>query len=190
MNSEKLEEYKEQYYGLPDEIKTRCPWEAITERLFANHSEKLNLAIAMQGGGEFFGIDSEGKALFKDKGVEPVMYGFDEECELLRIYDRDPKQMKQVVEWAIYRAIVYQVYEDGYEPFPDDGDYGFSDEMKQALHTNKHFVASADGTTHRESVLKNARRALFNPDTGKVKIISTNVVYWGGDHGAMRLLRV
>lgn len=192
-----LTAYHQEYSGLSDEIKARADWTAITERLLANNSEKLKLAQAMQGGGQLIGIDVEGKALFKSRGVEPVMYGFDEDDKLLKIYDRDPKQMKQVKKWANYHEIREQVLDGGYEMFADDGDYGFSDEIKQVTdHTEEPFVASKDKEEWRASWLESgdkpdaARDVRFFPVVGRVHVSGLNPGSRNAGYGVVRLLRV
>lgn len=189
--------YKQQYDSLPDVIKARSSWEAITERLMENNSEKLRLTQTMQGGGQLVGIDAGGKALFKDKGVEPVMYGFDEKGRLLQIYNRDPKQMKQVQKWADYSEIRGQILKGGYELFADDGHYNFSEEMQQVTdHTGEPFVASENREDWRVSWLESgdkpgsARGAGFDPVGGKVRVDAGHPELRGGRYGAARLLRV
>jgi len=193
----KLAVYRLEYDSLPDAIKARSGWEAIAGRLLANNGEKLKRAQAMGDGGLLVGIDAEGKALFKDKGVEPVMYGFDKNGMLLRIYNRDPEQMKQVQKWADYSEIRGQVLKDGYGLFADDGNFGFSEEMEQVTdHTGEPFVASKNKTEWRVSWLESgdkpdyARYADFYPDGGDVYV--SGHVPWHRDVycGAARLLRV
>jgi hypothetical protein len=189
--------YHQEYSRLPADVKSRATWEAIAQKLLADDSEKLKLAKSMQGGGELVGIDSVGKALFKDKGVEPVMYGFDKESKLIRIYDREPEQMGKVEKWADYSEVREQVLKDGYELFADDGNYNFSDEMKQAEdHTKEPFVASKDRKEYRTSWLESgdkpdrARGVGFYPDGGHVRV---RELYPGRRHGRLgvaRLLRV
>ncbi len=184
--------YSQEYNRLSDNVKARDSWEAITERLLDNDSEKLKLVKAMQGEGQLVGVDWEGKALFKDKGVEPVMYGYDKKGNLLKIYDRNPEQMEKVEKWVNYFKIREQVLEDGYELFTDDGDYGFGDEMKQATDTKEPFIASEDRSEFRASWLESGDK----PDLAR--IVNCNSVVSnsdpGGDghvyYGVVRLLRV
>jgi len=189
--------YYQEYIRLPADIKSRATWESITQRLLADDSEKLKLVQAMRGGGELFGIDAEGKALFKDKGVEPVMFGFDKEGKFIQIYDRDSEQMEQVVKWADYSEIRQQVLKDGYELFADDGNHGFGDEMKQVTdHTNEPFVASEDRLGWRASWLESgdkpedARDAVFVPDGCYVRVYEASPMHRNVGCGAVRLLRV
>jgi hypothetical protein len=128
----KLEQISDKYDTFPEEIKKRCDWKDVSARLLANGGEKFKLTEAMQGGGEFFGIDAKGKVLFRDSAGEPVLFGFDENDKLIQIYDRDPKQKCKIGKWANYAEIREKVLADGYELFADDGNYGFSDEMSQA----------------------------------------------------------
>jgi len=189
--------YRQQYDRLPDDIKARCGWEDAIARLLANGGEKLKLASAMQGGGQLVGIGTEGKALFKDKGVEPVLFGYDKEKRLLKIYDRDPEQMKLVVYWADYHEVREQVLKDGYELFVDNGYYGFGNEMKQVeAHTKEPFVASANRDVWRVSWLEsgdkpvNARCAYFNPVGCRVGVTGITPAGNGDGYGAVRRLRV
>ena len=176
--------YKEQYDSLPDAIKTRCSWKTLRERLLANGVEKLKKTEAMQGKGELFGVDKEGRALFRDKGVEPVMYGFDDKDKLMQIYDRDPEQMKQVKKWANYLEVHEQVHKDGYELFKFDvlvHDVGFGDEMKQAeKHTKKPFVASKNKKEWRTSWLESGNRPV-DPRTPPFGVLYAGFhpVWWG-----------
>jgi len=191
--------YSQEYNQLSDNVKARASWEAIAERLLDNDSEKLKLVKAMQGEGQLVGVDSEGKALFKDKGVEPVMYGYDKKGNLLKIYDRNPEQMEKVERWANYFEIREQVLEDGYELFTDDGDYGFGDEMKQATdHTKEPFIASEDRNECRVSWLESGDKPdlariiqfQFGAAGGGIVVKSDP----GGNghvfYGAVRLLRI
>lgn len=189
--------YKQEYDSLPDAIKARSSWEAIAGRLLVNNGEKLKRVQAMGDGGQLFGIDAGGKALFKDKGVEPVMYGYDEENKLLKIYDRKPEQMEQVTKWANYFEIRRQVLKDGYGLFADDGNYGFSEEMEQVRdHTGEPFVASKNKAEWRVSWLESgdkpgdARRVYFVPVGGRVSVSGGNPEVRGDYCGVVRLLRV
>jgi hypothetical protein len=195
--TELLAVYREQYNSLPDDKKSLCPWVALAQRL---SGEKLKLAGAMQGGGQLFGIDKEGKALFRDKGVEPVMYGYDKDGKLLQIYDRDPKEMKKVVKWANYFKIRDAVRgKDGnrYELFVDDGNGNFGDEMEQAqVYTKEPFIASRDRKEWRVSWLESgdkpvpARYVGFDPADGHVYVGDDRPGDTNDDYGAVRLLRV
>jgi hypothetical protein len=195
--------YRQQYDRLSDDTKLRCSWEAVVDRLLANGDERLKRAEAMQGGGELVGIDSEGKAMFKDKGVEPVMYGFDKEGKLIRIYDREPEQMGKVEKWADYYKVREQVLKDGYELFAGGRNFVFSDEMKQVnKHAKQPFVASKDRKEWRASWLESgdkpdlAQFVAFSPNESHRRGISRMHVslfptYRGTNgEGAVRLLRV
>ena len=190
--------YHEQYNRLPDDIKTRCGWETLVARLLANDGEKLKLASAMQGGGELVGIDLAGKVLFKDKGTEPVMFGFDRNNNLIRIYNRDAEQMYNVKKWADYSEIRDQVHKDGYELFPYKGDHDLSDEMKQAhAHTKEPFVVGKNrdewifAWLESGDTSERARCALFCPNDKRIYVQLDCARYRGdGRYGAVRLLRV
>jgi len=185
----------DQYDHFPDEIRERASWETIAEKLFANECEILKKVQEMQGGGEFVGIDKRGRALFKDKGTEPVLYGFDKEGRLLRIYDRNPEQMKKVEKWTDYNEIREQVLKDGYELFADDGDFGFSDEMEQVTrHTGKHFVAG--DKEFRASWLEFGAKPAYAKFIGfysngnRPLVAGCSPSYRGDDYGVIRLLRI
>jgi len=190
--------YHQEYSRLPADVKSRATWEAIAQKLLADDSKKLKLAKNMQGGGELVGIDSGGKALFKDKGVEPVIFGFDGDGKLVHIYDRDQEQIiKQIKKWADYSEIRGQILKDGYELFPYEGDYDCSDEMKQVEnHTKEPFVASKNREEWRVSWLESgdctadARRAYFDPAGGRVGVGAYDPEHRYDGSGAVRLLRV
>ena len=189
--------FEGQYKKLPGDVQARVPWKTIARRLLADDSEKLKLARAMQGGGELVGVDAEGKALFKDKGVEPVMYGFDKESKLMQIYNRDPEQMAKVDKWADYFETRGQVLKDGYELFPyNNSDHGFSDEMNQVQsHTKGPFVAGKDMSEWRASWLESgdrptlARIACFFDVVRRVCVDINDPGERLDRYGAVRLLR-
>ena len=173
-------------------------WEAVATKLLANNGEKLKKAEAMQGGGHLFDINTNGEVLIRDKGLEPVMYGFDDKKKLIQIYDRNPEDMEKVQKWANYCDVRKQVLDDGYEMFKDDGEYGFGDDMKHASVVNEDglFVASADKDEWRRSWLESgenpalARYASFNPGGGVVYVNGSNADYRNAFYGVVRLLRV
>jgi hypothetical protein len=193
-----LSYYQSQHKRLLGVIKRDHPWETVCARLLANDGEKLKKAKAMQGGGELVGIDADGKILFKDKGVEPVMYGYDKEGKLLQIYDRDSEKMAKVVKWANYLEVRKQVLSDGYELFGDDGNGGLGDEMRQVgTHTKEPLVASKDRNEWRVSWLESgdapnhAKNLIFNPKDGGFVFVGANESLGSGElNGAVRLLRV
>jgi hypothetical protein len=199
--------FSEEYISLPTNICSRCSWKEAVQRFIANDYEKLNKAIDMQGGGQLFGIDRKGKLLIKDRGVEPVMFGYDdEECEglLLRIYNRDPKQMAEVRLWANYYEILERVLEEGYEMFEDDGSRVPGDEMIQAeRHTKEPFVASANRDEPRMSWLNSGTNFGSGEDIRLARDISFDPaipsrLFFAGDdpesrsvnRGVVRMLRV
>ena len=189
--------YRRQYDELPDDVKALAKWEGIAERLLENNGEKLKLANTMQGGGELFGVDTEGRALFKDKGTGPVMFGYGKKGKLLRIYDRDPEQMKQVKKWCNYYEIREQALKDGYELFADDGHYGLGFEMKQVeKHTGESFIASENVEDYCSFWLESGVKAVrahivyFLPDGGGGIISEANPEDRECYCGAIRLLRV
>ncbi len=196
--------YRQEYSNLPEDIRARASWEDILFRLLDGEFKGLKLANAMQGGGQLFGIDRNGKALFKDRGVEPVMYGFDSEGGLMRIYDRDPEKMAAIETWANYNVIRSQAHKEGYELFPFDpaNSDRFSDEMTQVqAHTKEPFVASQNRREWRFSWLESddspeyARCARFDPGSfgaspGGARVVLDYSGEQGSGRGAMRLLRV
>jgi hypothetical protein len=191
-----LGDYVQQYDRLSQEIKRRCDWKTISTRLLKNGGKKLRKAKAMQGGGELVGIDVKGRAMFKDKGVEPVMYGFDKEDRLTRICDRDPEQMAKVTLWANYFEIRKQVRADGYELFGYDVEHGLTDEMEQVqIHTKEPFVASKYRKEHRASWLESGARPGY--DTHYASFFEGSVCVYNClpkersvEYGVVRLLRV
>ena len=192
-----LSRYEKEYASIPDNIKSRCSWNDISERLLANDSEKLRLADAMQGGGQLIGIDKKGKALFRDKGVEPVMFGFDQDDNLIQIYDRNPEEMGTVKKWANYFECRTQLKKDGYEMFSNDGEFDFSEEMKQSEdYTEEPFVASENRRDYRASWLESgdkpgrAHGVLFDSVFGSVGVCNVNPENRDDGYGVVRLLRV
>ena len=214
ISPEKIEDFRKRYEKLPEDIRKRETWEKISERLFANDSEKLKLVLAMQGGGELFGVDKKGRALFKDVGPEPVMYGYDkdsraEDKKLIVIYDRDPDEMKKAKSWASYPEVREILKEKGYELFPyQPRAYGpkFNDELKQVENQCAYpFVRSLGGRERRLSYVEcgeinqekgpggffqTSHLAQYEDDEEEVVYRSTTNI-WGDDKvGAVRLLRV
>lgn len=189
-------------------------WGKVVEKLQRPHflnPEKTGLEMAadMQGGGQLFGVNEEGRLLIKDRGTEPVMYGFDNVEKVgkpMMIYDRDPGEMANVEKWANYWDAYEAVYGSegkptGYELFPDAPDY-----QKNALIaaaekvTEDHFVKSANGEDWRstwlnngrdsEKKLGNARDVDFNPWHRNTGVRNANPGNESGSRGAVRLLRV
>ncbi|MFH0820766.1 MAG: hypothetical protein V1908_03250 [Candidatus Peregrinibacteria bacterium] len=192
-----LKRYQHEYESLPQDAKGRLTWEAVSEKLLANESAKLKKARAMQGSGHLFHITESGDVLVKDRGVEPVMYGWDkpereEGRQLVQIYGRVPDLMATIKQWADATEISARVTADGYELFEDDGEYGFSEEMKRAAAVNENglFVASQNRNEWRDTVLKNARFARFRPVAGYVFVDGVAPGNRSGTRGAVRLLRV
>lgn len=178
--------------------------EQVEDALLANNAEGL-IAVAMQGGGELFGLDKNGKFLFKDRGNEPVMFGFDQADRPIMAYNRNPAQMAQIRRYADYYQIYEAVYgpEDaptGYELFPDCPDLqttGMTEAIEEI--TGAPFVSSTDGDEFLFSALDNGRnpdrdayaRFLgFNPHNQWTSIYSDNPNGENMYRGAVRLLRV
>ncbi len=57
------------------DLKLRCSWEELRDRLLANECRFLNLAGAMRQGGMLFGVDESGNPLFTDCGDELLHMG-------------------------------------------------------------------------------------------------------------------
>lgn len=204
--SDNLELFADEFRNLPDEIRTRAYWSDIKERLLANNSLKLHMVEDMQGEGQLFGVDEEGRALFKDRGTHPVMYGYGKANRLIRIYDRDKNtsQMARIQKWATGEDIRKLVKRDGYELFKDDGkrressspSFGLGDEMKMiTAGTNKPFIAckshnlmswveSDDGS----GLL--ALHAAHSYRTGHVDVIEIGPSAANDKIGVIRLFRV
>ena len=195
--------YCREYNLLPEAIRARTTdtWEDICKRLT---SEKLQHIQDMQGHGQLFGIDVNGRVLFKDRGTHPVMFGFDENGRLLRIYDRDKnsKQMNRVQRWMNGAEIVRYVENQGYELFRDNGKrtspdmntYGFGDEMRQAeAHTKKPFIACQVHSLMalvRSGSDPNALHVVFNYKNGRVDIRGIDSIANGDKIGVIRMTRV
>ena len=137
-------------------------FEQIEDALLKNKAEGLLKAAAMQEGGELFGIDENGKFLFKDRGTEPVRFGLDKDEKPVMIYYRDLAQA-QLLRYANYNEIYEAVYgpegkPTGYELFPDAPDYQKTG-MVAAVEeiTGAPFVRSANGAEYRSSWLDNGR---------------------------------
>lgn len=136
-------------------------FEQIEDALLENKAEGLLKVAAMQEGGELFGIDENGKFLFKDRGTEPVRFALDKDEKPVMIYYRDLAQA-QFLRYANYNEIYEAVYgpegqPTGYELFPDAPDYQKTG-MVAAVEeiTGAPFVRSADGED-RSSWLDNGR---------------------------------
>ncbi|MBI5412666.1 hypothetical protein HZA43_05925 [Candidatus Peregrinibacteria bacterium] len=192
----RLATYKQQYAALPDAHKNGFTWEQVVTRLSAN-PDRLAKAMAMQGGGHLYYVERTGEVNFKDKGLEPVIYGWDKAegekgRQLVQIYGHDPEQMAEVKQWANSPEIEARVAADGYELFEDDGNYHFSDDMKRAAAVNdgQLFVASQGRNEWRDSLLKNARFAFFHPYAGRVCVDVDRLAYRIDRRGAVRRLRV
>lgn len=180
--------------------------EQVYDSLLAKNGLGLQRATAMQGGGELFGIDENGKFLFKDRGTEPVIFGFDAKENLLTIHNRNPEQMEQVQEWATYEQIYEAVYGPendltGYELFPDSPDcekIGMIRAIEEI--TDLPFVYGTEENEARASWLNSGRN--LAPDVRTIHVIyyhcsfrytlisPTLVGINENDRGAMRLLRV
>jgi len=192
-----LARYEAEYESLPADAKGHLTWKAVSAKLLANEGAKLKKAKAMQGGGHLFHITESGDVLFKDRGVEPVMYGWDKpegakDRQLVQIYGRTPDLMATIRQWAHAPEIETRVTSDGYELFEDNGNYKFSEEMKRAAAANEGnlFVASQNNREWRDTVLKNARHANFSPVRGRVYVYDAYPENRNDDRGAVRLLRV
>ncbi len=191
----RLADYKAQYEALPDDHKNGFTWEQVAARLSAN-PEKLQKALNMQGSGQLWYVESNGEVQTKDKGAEPVMYGWDEDDKLVQIYGRDSEQMGKVKKWANSAEIEARVVTDGYELFEADGkandNYCFSDDMRRAAAVNDDqlFVADEDGQEWRDSLLKNACGARFDPNDGDIFVYDVDPDYRDDDRGVVRRLRI
>lgn len=136
--------YKQQFENLPQgHNPSKFTWSQIAERLMS-HPDKLAKVQAMQGGGHLFYINQYGQMLFKDKGAEPVRYGFNNNGELFQVCSSNDESA--VSRWANYYDVSSKVEEDGYKMFSDDGNYGFSKEMTLAANVNDEglFTSSSD----------------------------------------------
>lgn len=115
--SNAMKRFKDNYGRIPSYQHRYCSWEIIEERLKADNYKKLQLAMAMQNGGELFGIDKEGKALFKDEGTEPVRYYLDGDGGKWRECFNGAKADAICPIWAGYNQIASIIAAQGYEFF-------------------------------------------------------------------------
>lgn len=156
--------YREQYNCLSDEVKQRMSFRSVVLKLIDNNHYNLKKVRDMQGRGHLFHINEKGEALFKDRGLEPVLYTdphyVSGSGKMIRIYDYETDNLPRGIQSANYHEIRRQVFEDGYEMFKDDGEGNFSEEMKKASDANKKhkdstglFICSMDGFHIRRSYL-------------------------------------
>ena len=185
----RLAAYKIQYEKLTNQHKNGSTWEKVAARLLAN-PEKLEIALKMQGGGQLFYVTPDGTLEFKDKGMEPVLYGFDSVKELFSICNRNSALMNKVVKWANSREIEVQVRKEGYELFEEDGNYRLSERMKRAAAVNESnlFIASENKREWRYSLLKGMRSVYFRPVHEDIFVDGGNPANRNVFRGVVRLL--
>ncbi len=178
-----LARFKADYERWSAKDKAKAPWEEVQERLLANEGYKLKRASAMNEGGVLFGIDSEGKFLVADGGLEPIMTGMNyaDIREAVR-FAKDDKGKKTST---------------GYEMFGYTGKFDKSPEMLAfEAFTGQPFVKSPSGREWRFSWLESGdnfhlpRNAGFNPVFGRVLVGHDYPVFSPSLLGTRRLLRV
>lgn len=180
-------------------------WEKIQAALLRLGGAELKEIMAMQNGGELFGVDEQGDYLFKDGGTEPVIFGFEADGKPVMVYNRDPQQMARLAQIADYYEVYKAVYgpEDqptGYELFPNAPDYKKTGMIEAVERLNKKkFVKSADGKQWRAAWLDNgrnislssrARNVSFDPRDRSTYINGGYPRDRDEDRGALRLRRV
>jgi hypothetical protein len=186
----------------------KLSWQEIVSRLAEKNSakpEKTNLEMVseMQGGGQLFGIDENGKLLFKDrcKGGEPVMFGFDEKRELITVYDRGPEGMSKLKKYVYAKPLQIQdaVKMAGYELFPFTDSNSVEKGIIGAAGLGRIFVmgGSEDGRLEdRHSLLAYTDKECgafvsFTAYEGKISVCLRLLVNVTGHNvGAVRLLRI
>ncbi len=177
-----LQRYKQQYYRLTEDLKSKCSWNEIQDRLLANNNFYLKLASDLDKSGLLFGIDGEGNALFADGGEEPVfMY---------------------MTYFATRKKVCFKT---GYEMFPFQrvnsldkyGSFKKSPEIEMfENYTGKPFIKPLNAEEWRCSWLESGEKpdfagdAIYNPATGKVAIFDEAPTMAGPSRGVRRLLRV
>jgi hypothetical protein len=127
----KIDSFQKSYNNLPEDIKTRASWEDILKRLIDKNGEKLKLLSSYS---EFFGIDKQGRALFRIKGSAPVLYALTCQGKILSYFGEGLSAKAK--KWANYHEVRKQVIKEGYELFPYDTVDGKpcpSDEMEQVM---------------------------------------------------------
>jgi hypothetical protein len=202
--------YLDQYNSLPNAVKEKLDWTELVTRLLENDGAKLKQAEAMPRGAELFGVDAEGKALFRNRGVEPVMFAFNQEGEMAMFPERDSDEFRAIkpladhktgkARWAKYADVHPWAKEHGYEFFPYDIDDTkcFSDEMKQVTDNiaQEFLVASADEKEWRSVWLASGdnpghvQLAYFAPVVRVVDVGAVRPGYADAVLGAALLLRV
>jgi hypothetical protein len=201
--NETLKKFETQFNNLPTDKQQRLngSWNDVQNALTANNNAKLQLAMAMQGGGELFGVDEAGNVLFKDVGSIPVMYGTDADGKQVMVYNLDEVQLQTIEQYANAHEVRAAVTAAGYELF-DNNETGWqneitlSDDIQQAVDSNdhQHFVHKDNDTWYatwlKSDKTGNARYANFGPHLGRVDFRTNHPGYRGGDLGALRLLRV
>jgi len=125
-----MKTFKMQYEKLGRELKARCTWVELRNRLFAKNGYYLRLATAMNENVILFGVDKEGNPLFAD-GDEPVMKGRDYQDTRNRVlYKSGPSGHQGVPEHT------------GYEMFPYAEPYKKSPEIEMfEAATGKPFIS-------------------------------------------------
>lgn len=176
-------------------LKGKILWVEIRNRLLANNGRYLALALAMEQGGELFGVDAEGNPLICDRGDEPIMKGMNYQNTRARVlYQHAHGQM--IVDKGGQPAL-----RTGYEMFPMppyySSDYDKSPEVLQyEAHTGKPFVKDPNEREWRSSWLESGetrswiRVVDFSPSKGGA---GGDVDSPGNAHpsrGVRRLLRV
>lgn len=185
-------------------------WEQVLASLRERNAvnpEKTNLEMVtdMQGGGELIGVDENGNILFKDRGTEPVMFGFDEGGASMMVYDRDEEQMARLMKIANYDETCEFVYgtdqPTAYELFPGNGG-GQVKGMMAAVEAVSQtcFVQSSSGEEHRSSWIYFQGRNLssssppwavyFLVNEKKTRVHTTDHSIRNPNRGAIRLLRI
>lgn len=138
-------------------LKGKILWVEIRNRLLANNGRYLALALAMEQGGELFGVDAEGNPLICDRGDEPIMKGMNYQNTRARVlyqHDRQPR---------IIRDGNGQPVATGYEMFPCSGDDKSEEILQYEAHTANPFVKDPKGREWRSSWLESGEAPSYWP---------------------------
>lgn len=173
------------------DLRAKCPWGKIRKRLLDHGEYYLSRALAMEGGGQLFGVDKDGNPLISDRGDEPVMKGMDYRKTRKRVlyeHDADGKIVKGAGGHPVFT---------GYEMFPYLSAFVKSEEMAQyEIHTGVPFIRPPEGRGWRASWVEStedpavARYAYFNSSYQCVYMDSCDPSSKDADRGVRRLLRV
>lgn len=177
-------------YDKDSALQGRITWAEIQIRLLANNGRYLALALAMEQGGELFGVDSQGNLLICDRGDEPIMTGMNYKNTRNRVLYRHERN--QMINGADRNPV-----STGYEMFPYSGDSDKSSEIVQyEAHTGKPFIKDPNGREWRSSWVESGeapswpRRVDYLPNLTRSYVAGVIPELRNPNRGVRRLLRV